>query len=105
MGAQWIRLALLAGAAGCSTHLPQVPANHPACENAPPGQTYTTPAVLEVKPFVSPPNAPSSQPHSNAHQGMPHMDHGGAGSAASDQTDSQPSTRQQGMGHAGHHHE
>lgn len=60
------RLLLLAGASlaflGCTLKLPDIPPNHPASTGAPAGRTYATPAVLEVRPLVRPPDRPMTRP-------------------------------------------
>lgn len=60
------RLFLLAGISlaflGCTLKLPDIPPNHPAGTGAPAGQMYATPAVLEVRPLIRPPDRPMTRP-------------------------------------------
>lgn len=54
---------------GCTFSLPEISPNHPAHADAPAGQVYATPAVLEVSPATRPPDRPTTHPaHPYSHQ-------------------------------------
>lgn len=53
-------------APGCALELPEVSRSHPANTEAPAGQIYATPEVLQVSPIERPPDYPSAAP-SGAH--------------------------------------
>ncbi|GMU23588.1 MAG: hypothetical protein AMXMBFR13_36660 [Phycisphaerae bacterium] len=63
---------------GCGLELPEISRNHPASAEAPAGLHYAVTAVLEVRPFIRPPDQPTTQPaHPMEHesQDVQHMDH------------------------------
>lgn len=53
---------LLVASVGCSLDLPEIARSHPANAEASTGQQYATPAVLEVRPFIRPPDKPTTKP-------------------------------------------
>jgi hypothetical protein len=53
---------LLVVMTGCGLELPEISRNHPASTEAPAGPYYAVPAVLEVRPFVRPPDKPTTRP-------------------------------------------
>lgn len=60
---------LVAVAAGCSLELPEIARSHPGNAEAPTGQQYAAPAVLEIRPFIRLPDKPMSQPgHQMEHE-------------------------------------